>query len=361
MIGTLLATLPSPTRSVWHVGPVALRAYAGCIIAGIIAAIWLGERRLQARGVRAGVVMDVAVWAVPAGIIGARLYHVLTTPQRYFDTPGHLVDALKIWQGGLGVWGAIALGGVGAWIGCRRAGVRLPLFADAVAPGIVIAQGIGRWGNWFNNELHGATTNLPWGLKVYDFGDPNQGVAQRDLNGHLKVEGVFQPTFLYECVWDLGLAGVLLWADRRFRIGHGRLFAWYVVGYTLGRGWIEALRTDDANHILGLRLNLWTSALVCLGGILYLILSAKARPGREDSPYLDRVPAGDLDRGAATAGGESPLEGAVQDDEVSAEGAGTVESLDATTRSPQASSDAGTAQDADAAKAEQPGSTTRPG
>jgi prolipoprotein diacylglyceryl transferase len=154
---------------VWHLGPIPVRAYALCIVAGVIVAIVLTARRWRARGGTGEQVWDIAGWAVLFGIIGGRLYHVVTDPELYFlGRPGtHPIDALKIWDGGLGIWGAIALGGVGAWIGCRRKGIRLPAFADAAAPGIVLAQGIGRWGNWFNNELFGGRTSLPWGLQVH--------------------------------------------------------------------------------------------------------------------------------------------------------------------------------------------------
>jgi prolipoprotein diacylglyceryl transferase len=278
----VLAVIPSPTQGVWHLGPVPVRAYALCILVGIVVAAWLGERRWLQRGGRPGVVLDVAAWAVPFGIVGGRLYHVITSYQPYFGPNGHPLDALAIWNGGLGIWGAVALGAVGGWIGARRAGVLLPPMGDALAPGIVIAQAIGRWGNWFNNELYGGPTGRPWGLRIYEWDQP-VGRAVTGADGRPVVLGVFQPTFLYESLWDLGVAAVLIWADRRFRIGHGRVFALYVLLYTVGRGWIEALRVDPANRILGLRLNLWTSLLVGLGALAYLIITARLRPGREAS------------------------------------------------------------------------------
>ena len=275
-----LAAIPSPTQGVWQLGFIPIRAYALCILTGIVVAVWVGERRYRARGGRAGTVIDISAWAVPFGVIGGRLYHVISSPQAYFGAGGRPLEAFALWRGGLGIWGAIALGGIGAWIGCRRAGVLLPPLADAVAPGIALAQAIGRWGNWFNNELYGDRTGLPWGLTIHQW-DENTGRAVTDAAGHPVVIGTFQPTFLYESLWDLGTAGVLIWADRRFRMGHGRVFALYVVVYTLGRGWIEDLRIDPANHFLGLRLNEWTSLLVFLGGLTFLILSARRHPGRE--------------------------------------------------------------------------------
>jgi prolipoprotein diacylglyceryl transferase len=278
---TVPASLPSPPQGVWQLGPLPVRAYALCILLGIVVAIWLGDRRWQARGGRPGTIGDVAAWAVPFGIVGGRLYHVVTSWQPYFGPGGHPIEALYIWQGGLGIWGAVALGGLGAYIAARRAGVLTPPLADALAPGIVLAQAIGRWGNWFNNELYGGPTTLPWGLQIHQW-DSAAGHAVRGPDGQPVVLGTFHPTFLYESLWDAGTAAVLIWVDRRFRIGHGRVFALYVLLYTVGRFWIEALRVDPANRILGLRLNLWTSALLGLAALAYLIVSARLRPGREE-------------------------------------------------------------------------------
>jgi prolipoprotein diacylglyceryl transferase len=264
------AYLPSPSQGVWHLGPFPIRAYALCIIAGILAAVWVGERRWVARGGQPGTVGDVAVWAVPFGLVGGRLYHVITDPELYFGAGKNPVDALYIWRGGLGIWGAIALGALGAYIGCRRRDIQFRAFADALAPGIVLAQAIGRWGNWFNQELYGKPTTLPWGLKI----DP----AHR---GDLQQYATFHPTFLYESLWDLGVAGLVIWADRRFRLGFGRAFALYVMAYTAGRGWIEYLRVDQANHIFGVRLNVWTSIILFVAAAAYFAVSAKRHPGRE--------------------------------------------------------------------------------
>ncbi len=278
----LPATLPSPTQAVWQLGPFPVRAYALCILLGIVVAIWLSDRRWRARGGREGDVLDIAAWAVPFGIVGGRLYHVLSSPQAYFGTGGHPVEALYVWQGGLGIWGAVALGALGAYIGARRKGLLLPPLADALAPGIVLAQGIGRWGNWFNNELYGSPTKLPWGLDVHQW-DTSAGHALTGTDGKalLVAGGPFHPTFLYESLWDVGTAVLLLLLDRRYRFGHGRLFALYVLIYTIGRGWIEALRVDPANELFGLRLNEWTSLVVFLGAVTYLVVSSRRRPGRE--------------------------------------------------------------------------------
>ncbi len=255
-----LASFPSPTRGVWHIGPLPIRAYALCIILGVIAAVLIGERRWQARGGRRGTVSDVATWAVPFGLVGGRLYHVVTSPQQYFGTGGHPVEALYIWRGGLGIPGAILLGGVGAWIACRRRGIALPPFADAVGPGIAVAQAIGRWGNYFNQELFGRATTLPWAVRI----DPGH-------DGYQAGHSTYHPTFLYESLWDLGVAGLVIWADRRFRLGRGRAFALYIGAYAVGRLWIEALRADQANRILGLRINEWTSALAIVGAVAWIV------------------------------------------------------------------------------------------
>lgn len=274
--------IPSPGQGVWHLGPLPIRAYALCILAGIIAGIWLGERRWRARGGPPGAVTDVAMWAIPFGIVGARLYHVISSPQAYFGAGGSPVRALYIWEGGLGVWGAIALGAVGAWIGCRRSGFRLPSFADALAPGILLGQAIGRLGNWFNQELFGAPTTVPWALAI----DP-----QHRPFGYEQF-ATFHPTFLYEIVWNLAGVALLLFLDRRFRLGHGQVFWAYVAVYTLGRVWIEALRIDDANHILGLRLNIFTSVILLALAVVMFVRGRRAHSVREESVFVgDREPA----------------------------------------------------------------------
>ncbi|WP_035805397.1 prolipoprotein diacylglyceryl transferase [Kitasatospora mediocidica] len=271
-----IAYIPSPSRGVLYLGPVPLRAYAFCIIIGVAVAVWLGSKRWVARGGAKHTVGDIAVWAVPFGLVGGRLYHVITDNQLYFGPGMDPWNALRIWEGGLGIWGAIALGAVGAWIGCRRRGVPLPAYADAIAPGIALAQACGRWGNWFNQELYGKATTMPWGLEIHKT-NPDGSV----------VNGVFQPTFLYESLWCVGVALLVLWADRRFTLGHGRAFALYVAAYTVGRAWIEYLRIDEAHHILGLRLNDWTCLVVFVGAVAYLVIVGRKRPGREAPDSID--------------------------------------------------------------------------
>jgi len=272
LASNVLASIPSPEQGSWSIGPVPVRAYALVIILGIVVAIWLGNRRYEARGGQPGLITDIALWAVPFGIVGGRLYHVLSDWQIYFGPDGRgLAAAFRIWDGGLGIWGAVLLGALGAWIGARRHHVALPPIADAIAPGIALAQAIGRWGNWFNQELFGRPTDLPWGLEIS---------PARRPEGYEAFE-TFHPTFLYESLWLVGVALVVIWADRRFTLGHGRAFALYVLLYTTGRVWIEALRIDPVNTVGGVRLNVWTSIIVGLGALVYLIWSARTRPGRE--------------------------------------------------------------------------------
>ncbi|GAA2428912.1 prolipoprotein diacylglyceryl transferase [Streptomyces glaucus] len=296
-----LAYIPSPSHGVLYLGPVPLRGYALCIIIGVFVAVWLGNRRWIARGGRAGTVADIAVWAVPFGLVGGRLYHVITDYELYFGEGRDWVDAFKIWEGGLGIWGAIALGALGAWIGCRRRGIPMPAYADAVAPGIAFAQAIGRWGNWFNQELYGRRTDLPWALEITS-----------SAGG--RVPGTYHPTFLYESLWCAGVALLVIWADRRFRLGHGRAFALYVAAYCAGRFWIEYMRVDDAHHILGLRLNNWTALIVFLLAVAYLVVSARKRPGREavvepgaldDAADEDAASTGEAEGGTGKGAGEA--------------------------------------------------------
>ncbi|MFE4668610.1 prolipoprotein diacylglyceryl transferase [Streptomyces sp. NPDC056716] len=299
-----IAYIPSPSRGVLYLGPIPLRGYALCIIAGVFVAVWLGNRRWIARGGRAGTVADIAVWAVPFGLIGGRLYHVITDYELYFSEGRDWVDAFKIWEGGLGIWGAIALGAVGAWIGCRRRGIPLPAYADAVAPGIALAQAIGRWGNWFNQELYGRESDLPWALHITSSADG-------------RVPGYYQPTFLYESLWCIGVAVLVIWADRRFKLGHGRAFALYVAAYCAGRFWIEYLRVDDAHHILGLRLNNWTALVVFILAVVYIVVSAKKRPGREEIVEPGASDGDGPGDAGQTAIGESDAEGKDPEDKAS--------------------------------------------
>jgi len=272
-------SIPSPAQGTWYLGPVPVRGYALAIILGILVAIWIGERRWVARGGRSGDVSDLAVWAVPFGLVGGRLYHVATAHARYFGAGKHPIEAVYVWRGGLGIWGAIAMGALGVYIGARRKGIKMAPVLDAMAPGVLVAQAIGRWWNGFNQELFGKPTDLPWGLKI----DPEHRPP-----GYFQYS-TFQPTFLYECLWDLGAFGFVIWADRRFRLGHGRVMALYVMAYTLGRGWIEMLRIDDVElkDVGGLRFNVWTSIVLFVAAAVYFVVSARRHPGREEQVYVE--------------------------------------------------------------------------
>jgi prolipoprotein diacylglyceryl transferase len=279
--GGVLAYIPSPAQGVWHIGPFPLRAYALCIIIGIVVAIWWGERRWRERGGAPGAILDVAMFAVPFGLIGGRLYHVATDWQKYFGADGHPIDALKIYQGGLGIWGAVFLGGVGAWIGCRIYRIPLPALGDAIAPPILLAQAIGRFGNYFNQELYGRDTDLPWGLEIYRRVGADGKLDMMNGVSTGVVDRVVQPTFLYEMLWNLLIVVLLVQLDRRYRIGHGRLFALYVAGYCLGRFFVELLRDDEATKIAGIRINSFTSALVFLAAVAYFVFATKGRERAE--------------------------------------------------------------------------------
>ena len=283
MLTALPLEIPSPTTGVWNLGPLPIRAYAMCILAGIVVAMWITSRRLATRGGTPGQVLDISAWAVPFGIVGGRIYHLITSPQAYFGEGGNPWNAFRVWEGGLGIWGAIALGALGAYIGCRRTGVSFLDFVDSAAPGILVAQALGRFGNYFNNEIHGSPTELPWGLKVYEW-DPAAGHAVLDADGNPVVLGVFHPTFLYEAIFCVLLAGLLVWLDRRYDFRRGQIFALYVAGYPVGRGVIEFMRTDEANHVLGLRVNSWVSILVFLLGVGLFFWYGRRPPDPEPEP-----------------------------------------------------------------------------
>lgn len=275
------ASIPSPSSGVLHLGFFPLRAYALCILVGIVVCVWWADRRMVAKGYPKGVVYDIAVWAVPFGIVGGRLYHVITDNQLYFRDGRDPVQSLEIWRGGLGIWGAIALGALGAWIGAKRhrVPIRFSDLADSLGPTIPIAQALGRFGNYFNQELYGRPSTLPWALKI----DP----AHREPR-YANV-ATYQPTFLYEAIWDVGVAGLVIWAERRFKLGAGRAFALYVAAYCVGRGWIEYLRIDEAHRYLGLRLNDYTSLALFLFAVAYMWVKRPARSSH--APEKNPVPA----------------------------------------------------------------------
>jgi prolipoprotein diacylglyceryl transferase len=245
-----------------ELGPLTIHFYALCIIAGIAIAVWLGDKRFRSHGENLeNVVADVAIWAVPFGIIGGRLYHVISSPNQYFGKNGNPIDALKIWQGGLGIWGAISVGAVAAYFAYKKQQKKKDLptfgyFLDALAPGILLAQAVGRLGNWFNGELFGRPTDLPWALEI--------PVSKRP-DGYASF-ATFHPTFLYELIWcTLIAAGLILWAKK---LAPGQVFSAYVALYSAGRLLIEIIRIDEANTIAGVRLNVWVSAILAILALL---------------------------------------------------------------------------------------------
>lgn len=275
-VAAVLGSIPSPSSNEISLGPLSLRAYGLAIAAGVLAAVWLARRRWGQRGGDPEDVVAIALWAVPAGLIGARLYHVITDWRQYF--PDDPLGAFAIWKGGLGIPGGIAAGvAVGLWVAHRR-GVRLSVALDVVAPALPLAQAIGRLGNWFNQELFGGPTSLPWGLEI----DPaNRPAAYLDV-------ATFHPTFLYEALWNLGLMWLLIAIDRRRVLRPGNVFALYVGGYFLGRLWVEALRVDPASLILGVRVNIWMSIVaIAAVVVVFAVRGLRRRPDDAEGIYLD--------------------------------------------------------------------------
>ena len=248
MLSAILASIPSPSSGSIHIGPLRLNAYGLMIALGVIVAIRIAGRRAESRG--AGTTDDfssIAMWAVPAGVIGGRVYHVITDYELF---RGHWIDAVKIWEGGLGIWGGVALGVlVGAWR-ARVRGLNAWVIVSCAVPAIAVAQAIGRWGNWWNQELFGSPTTLPWGLDISDYLTVKNGYS---------VDTLFHPTFLYESLGCLALAFVLIAVEKRLQPAPGRILAWYVMGYSALRFGIEGLRIDPAHSAGGLRLNQWVS------------------------------------------------------------------------------------------------------
>jgi len=271
----LLASIPSPSSGSIEIGPLKLNAYGLMIALGVIAAVWLASRRAEARGVATAEDFNsIALWAVPAGVVGGRLYHVITDWERF---EGRRLDMVKIWEGGLGIWGGIALGvAVGLWRAKVR-GLAVGEVLNCAAPALALAQAIGRWGNWFNQELFGRPTDLPWALEVSD--------ATARAAGH-PAGTTFHPTFLYESLWCLVLCVALVRLDARRNFRPGRLFFVYAAGYSAARFFIEGLRIDDADEIAGLRFNQWTSLVVVALSAGFLVLDARraGRPAGEDAP-----------------------------------------------------------------------------
>ncbi len=272
-------SIPSPSVSSFQVGPFVIHFYALFILLGIAAAVWIGSKRWTSRGGRKGQILDIALWTVPIGIIGARIFHVLTHWDYYFHAGTNVTKVFAIWEGGLAIYGGLIFGVLGAWLGARSTGVKLLSVADALAPGILVAQAIGRLGNYFNQELFGQPTDLPWGLQI-----PSSNVAypQGFPDGVL-----FHPTFLYEMIWNLiGFALIVLVLEKRFNLRNGRALAVYLVYYSIGRAFIESIRIDQSEYFLGLRTNVWSAIITIVIGLVLLVWLRRSRPGTEQSLYL---------------------------------------------------------------------------
>ena len=259
---TVVASIPSPSFHTLEIGPLTLRMYGLCIALGVIAAVVISSKRWEARGGNPDDIGTIALWAVPAGVIGARLYHVATDWKTYRDDWG---AAFNITQGGLGIPGGILLGVLVGVIVVKKKGLPVAPLLDVVAPAIPVAQAIGRLGNWFNQEVFGRPTTLPWGLEI--------DAANRPI-GYEQFT-TFHPTFLYEGLWNLAVAGLLIWIDRSRKLRPGELFAGYVLGYGIGRLWVEELRIDHASLIWGVRVNIWMSAILIIGSITYIVISRR--------------------------------------------------------------------------------------
>jgi len=278
----LPASIPSPpvAWAQFQIGPLTIHTYALCILAGIVAAVIITQRRLSRRGGTSGMVLDVILWAVPLGIVGARFYHVFTHVSDYFYADANLWKVFAIWDGGNALYGSLLGGAVGAFIGCRRVGIRLWSFADALAPAMLVAQSLGRFGNYFNHELFGLPTTLPWGLEIL----PTDTMFPKDLPAGT----LFHPLFLYEIIWNLIGVALILLLERRFSLRWGRTFAFYLIWYGLGRSWLEAIRIDPtSNAFLGIPANVWASFVAVALGVILFVVQTRRHPEPELSIYRD--------------------------------------------------------------------------
>ncbi|CAB4679526.1 MAG: prolipoprotein diacylglyceryl transferase [Actinobacteria bacterium] len=274
----ILNSIPSPDVSSFELGPIRVHFYALFILIGIALAIWIGSRRFKQRGGQSGMILDIALWAVPFGIVGGRIFHVLTHWDYYFYAGADLTKVFAVWEGGLAIFGALILGSVGAFIGARTAGIKFLAFADAIAPGVLVAQAIGRIGNYFNNELFGLPTTLPWGLEI--------STANPAYPAGLPAGVLFHPTFLYELIWNLMGFAVLIWLDRKLKLRWGQMFAAYLITYSIGRAFIESIRIDPSDIFFGLRTNVWSAIFTIAIGVALFVWSRRTHKEEETSVYL---------------------------------------------------------------------------
>lgn len=270
-------SIPSPNINFIELGPIRIYFYALCILFGIVVATLVTNARLTKRGAEPWVVIDFVVWTVALGIVGARTYHVLTHPGDYFYEGANLWRVFAINEGGIAIFGALLGGGIGALIAAKLTGVRFWSFADALVPGLLLAQAFGRLGNWFNQELYGTPTTLPWGLEI-SANNPSFPIG-------LPADTLFHPTFLYEIVWNVAGVIILLAVERRFRPRWGTFFGMYLIWYGVGRAWIESMRIDPSELILGLRTNVFTALVAIVVGLLIIVIQRREHPGVEDSVY----------------------------------------------------------------------------
>ena len=284
----LITSIPSPSIQYFDLGPLRIHIYALCILLGIGLATWITDARLSKRGAERGVVLDIILWAVPLGIIGARFYHVFTHPADYFYEGADLLKVLYIWEGGNAIFGSLLGGAVGAWIGCKQTGIRFWSFADALAPAMLIAQATGRLGNYFNHELFGQPTTLPWGLEIES--------TNPAFPAGLPEGTLFHPMFLYEILWNLLGAFVIIVLERKLYLRWGKAFGVYLIWYGIGRSVFETYRLDSSETFLSIRTNVWAALLAIVVGVLIILIQNRRHPGKELSVYVEGGPTVKLDK-----------------------------------------------------------------
>lgn len=288
MTVNLFTSIPSPTIQFFEVGPLRIHIYALCILLGIALATWITDTRLSRRGAERGVVLDIILWAVPLGIIGARFYHVFTHPADYFYDGADLMRVFYIWEGGNAIFGSLLGGAVGAWIGCKQTGIRFWSFADALAPAMLIAQATGRLGNYFNHELFGQPTTLPWGLEIES--------SNPAFPAGLPEGTLFHPMFLYEILWNVLGALVIIGLERKVYLRWGKAFGVYLIWYGIGRSVFETYRLDPSETFFSIRTNVWGALAAVLIGIAIILIQHKRHPGKELSVYVDGGPTVKLEK-----------------------------------------------------------------